>query len=60
MDKKTKRSELTNELMQKEGVKDVVGLQSILNDRLKRGVENLLLSELVPKHTRDISAVKEW
>lgn len=46
MDKKTKISELTKELMEKEGVKDVVGLQSILKDMLKQGVENLLSSEL--------------
>lgn len=46
MDKKTKISELTKELMEKEGVKDVAGLQSILKDMLKQGVENLLSSEL--------------
>ena len=32
--------------MEKEGVKDVAGLQSILKDMLKQGVENLLSSEL--------------
>ena len=46
MDKKTKINELTKELMEKEGVKDVAGLQSILKDMLKQGVENLLSSEL--------------
>ena len=46
MEKKTKINELTKELMEKEGVKDVAGLQSILKDMLKQGVENLLSSEL--------------
>jgi transposase-like protein len=46
MNKKTKLNELTKELMEKEGVKDVAGLQSILKDMLKQGVENLLSSEL--------------
>lgn len=46
MDKKSKINELTKELMEKESVKDVVGLQSILKDMLKQGVENLLTSEL--------------
>lgn len=46
MDKKSRISELTKELMDKESVKDVAGLQSILKDMLKQGVENLLTSEL--------------
>lgn len=46
MDKKSKTSELVKQLMENEGVNDVVGLQSILKDMLKQGVENLLTSEL--------------
>lgn len=46
MDKKTKTNELVKQLMENEGVNDVVGLQSILKDMLKQGVENLLTSEL--------------
>lgn len=46
MNKTTKLNELTKELMEKEGIKDVAGLQSILKDMLKQGVENLLSSEL--------------
>jgi len=46
MDKKSKTSELVNQLMENEGVSDVIGLQSILKDMLKEGVKNLLTSEL--------------
>jgi transposase-like protein len=46
MEKKKKTNELVKQLMENEGVNDVVGLQSILKDMLKQGVENLLTSEL--------------
>lgn len=49
MKKKSKIREMTKDLMEKEGITDVLGLQSMLKDMLKQGVENLLTSELDEK-----------
>ena len=46
MKKKSKIGEMTEELMKKEGITDALGLQSMLREMLKQGVENLLASEL--------------
>lgn len=46
MKKKSKLSELTMELMKETEITDVVGLQGLLKEMLKNGVETLLSAEL--------------
>ncbi len=57
MAKNSKLKQLTQELMESEGISSAVDLQSVLKEMLKNGVEALLEGELddalgYPKHDR--------
>ena len=59
MGKKERINELTKELLQSGDITDVISLQSMLKEMLKKGVETLLESELdeelgYPKHDKQI------